>query len=174
MISRPRDVRVFISYSRADEHIARELADILTELRIKFFLDVTCIAPGDHWDVAIHNALKSCTHLVLLHTKTSFASKNVWDEWGWFLKREKAVIPLLFDNTELPFRLERVQYIDFTLDNLDGSLLRLISKLKDVHLPKQRHSSLFISDEDETRLAKPYSEDDDENDLPPMRQTTIH
>ncbi|MEO1289717.1 MAG: toll/interleukin-1 receptor domain-containing protein, partial [Chloroflexota bacterium] len=162
------ELKVFISYSRRDEKIARQLAGIFFEIKIPFFLDVLHIHPGEHWDRALHEALCEATHLILIHTSNSFNSNNVWDEWSFFLQENKPVIPLMFDDSKLPFRLVRFQYIDFTQRTIDAALIKLISRLKDIDLAGQIHrtkQTLHTVDAEATQLSTYLNvlDDDDTN-----------
>ena len=128
------ELSVFISYSREDANFAWDVALTLRELGIDVWIDQLDIAPGEHWDRAIHAALKNCTHMLVVHSAASFTSNNVWDEWSYFLNRRKPVIPLLIESVELPFRLERVQYIDF----VRLPFKRAVDQLLHILLPHQR------------------------------------
>lgn len=159
-----RGIRVFISYSSKNREIARDVALEMMELGIDFFLDCMHIQPGEHWDRAIHLALYRSTHLVLIHTQDSFNSDNVWDEWSYFRDHKKPIIPLVFDTTELPFRLARVQYIDCIQLSRDGVLRKLLSILRHVETPKMPTSKLYISKSlDETQPAPQVIEQDDDD-----------
>ncbi len=128
------ELSVFISYSRIDANFAWDVALTLRELNINVWMDQLDIAPGEHWDRAIHAALKNCTHLLVIHSQASFTSNNVWDEWSYFLNRRKPVVPLIIETVELPFRLERVQYIDF----VHLPFKRAIDQLLNILLPHNR------------------------------------
>lgn len=152
------ELSIFISYSREDASFAWDVALTLCELDIDVWMDQLDIAPGEHWDRAIHAALKNCTHMLVVHSNASFTSNNVWDEWSYFLNRRKPVIPLVIESVELPFRLERVQYIDF----VHLHFKRAIDQLLHILAPQNRAMAetdtvemRTFSDMDETQASDP-------------------
>jgi hypothetical protein len=58
----------------------------------------------------------------------ALASNNVMDEVSYALEEEKLIVPILFRSCAIPFRLRRVQYIDFTASYRTGfsQLLRAL------------------------------------------------
>ena len=46
----------------------------------------------------------------------STASQNVMDEVSFAIERNKRILPILYRNCDIPFRLKRLQYIDFSGD----------------------------------------------------------
>lgn len=149
------ELSVFLSYSRDDANFAWDVALTLRELGIDLWMDQLDIAPGEHWDRAIHAALKECTHMLVVHSSSSFTSNNVWDEWSYFLNRRKPVVPLIIEPVELPFRLERVQYIDFV--NLPFK--KAVEQLLDILRPLQRR-------EDETQTMEIHELEDTQPQSP--------
>lgn len=123
-------VKVFISYSRSNGDIAIDLRKAFQDNGVDVWMDVFDIPAGcNNWDRLIHYALRECTHLVLLHTSSSFASDEVWSEWRDFLARDKPVIPLILENTELPFRLRSVQCIDCLNQSLYEAFQQLLDAI---------------------------------------------
>jgi len=122
-------MRVFLSYSETDLNIARILYRRLTEEGIAMWMSHFDIPVGTRWDRAIEEALHTAHYLLLIHSRASYASDNCWDEWAFFLKRNKPVIPLIFDDHELPFRLERVQHVNFHTQSFDMALVQLVDYL---------------------------------------------
>ncbi len=107
---------IFISYARADESIALQIADDLIGKRFDIWLDQIRIKPGQRWDRTIQNALMSSEIMLLILTMGSSNSDNVADEYHYFLQNQKPIIPILagdFEMENMPYRLSRFQYIDF-------------------------------------------------------------
>jgi hypothetical protein len=151
------ELSAFLSYSREDANFAWDIALTLRELHIDVWMDQLDIAPGEHWDRAIHAALRDCTHMLVVHSSASFTSNNVWDEWSYFLNRRKPVIPLIIEPVELPFRLERVQYIDFANMPFKKAVEQLLSILRPVNRPGMETETMEmrIEDLDDTRAQEP-------------------
>jgi hypothetical protein len=54
----------------------------------------------------------------------------VLDEVGYALTKKKVVVPVLFETCEVPYRLNRLQYVDARTD-YDGAVRALVSTLQD-------------------------------------------
>lgn len=132
----------FFSYSRDDSDFVSNLAKDLRSAGEKIWLDQLDITPGSHWDTSIENALNSSDKVIIVLSKTSVASKNVMDEVMYAIEKNKIVIPLLLEECDVPFRLSRLQHVDFT-QNYKGGLNRLISVLELEHKAVQPSSSLM-------------------------------
>jgi hypothetical protein len=120
---------IFFSYSRVDSPFVLKLAKDLREAGVNVWLDQLDIAAGSHWDSSIEKALHSSKTLLIILSSTSVASDNVMDEVSYALEEGKTVIPILLSNCDTPFRLRRLQRIDFTGDYQSGfnSLLEAIN-----------------------------------------------
>jgi hypothetical protein len=109
--------RTFISYSRTNEAFAVKLA---TELKISGYsvwLDQLDIPTGARWDDEIEKALRECGIFLAILTPAFIASENAKDEIGYAIDHGKRILPVLLQECEIPFRLRRFQYIDFTRMN---------------------------------------------------------
>jgi hypothetical protein len=78
------------------------------------------IGPGEHWDSAVENALHICARHVTVLSPEAVGSQNVMDEVSYALEEHKQVIPLLYRDCTVPFRLRRVQWVDFRTDYATG------------------------------------------------------
>ena len=110
----------FVSYSRADQIFALRLAEQLRAEGVNLWIDQLDIAAGERWDRAVEEALETAQGLLVLLSRTSVESENVLDEVSYALSEQRRVIPVLFENCEIPFRLRRLQYIDLTDDYNQG------------------------------------------------------
>ena len=119
----------FISYSRSDAEFALRLASDLRSAGQAIWLDQLDIAPGARWDREVEQALKGCGRLLLILSPASAQSENVQDEIGYALQQHKLIIPVLHQPCDIPLRLLRLQYIDFTKDYGRG-LQRLLPVMK--------------------------------------------
>jgi hypothetical protein len=105
---------IFLSYARSDgSDFADKLHDELEGDGYDVWFDRRDISSSAYWDDAIESALKECSALILVMTPGSTASQNCKDEWGYVLDAKKPVITLMVKDTEVPFRIRRVQWIDF-------------------------------------------------------------
>jgi hypothetical protein len=108
--------RAFFSYSRQDSEFVLQLASDLRTAGAAVWLDQLDIEPGQRWDSAVERALASCPRMLVVLSPASVDSTNVMDEVSFALEENKQVIPILYRDCKLPFRLRRVQYIDARTD----------------------------------------------------------
>ena len=122
--------KIFFSYSRADgSEFALRLATDLKEKGFNVWIDQQDIRAGLEWDKEIEKALISCDCVLFLETEKSVVSNNVLDEVYYALEQNKKVIPLIYVDSRTPFRLNRLQHIDFTR-NYDKGLTQLVNELE--------------------------------------------
>jgi cytoskeletal protein RodZ len=104
----------FISYSRTNKDFALELAKELKAAGFLIWFDQLDIPTGSRWDDEIQKALEQCEIFMVILTPNSIASNNVKDEIGYAIDSNKHILPVLLENANIPFRLRRFQYVDFT------------------------------------------------------------
>lgn len=122
--------KIFFSYSRADgSDFALQLALDLKKHGFNVWIDQQDIRAGSEWDLEIEKALETCDCLLFIETEKSVISNNVLDEVNYALEQDKKVIPLIVHDSKTPFRLQRLQHIDFTRDYNTG-LAQLTKELK--------------------------------------------
>ena len=119
----------FISYCRADSEFVLQLAEDLKAAGIAVWLDQMDIVPGEPWDQAVERALRNCPRVLVVLSPAAVSSSNVLDEVSFALKRKKTIIPVLHSACEIPFRLDRLQHIDFRTNYARGlrALLTMLS-----------------------------------------------
>ncbi|MBN1679960.1 MAG: SUMF1/EgtB/PvdO family nonheme iron enzyme [Anaerolineae bacterium] len=122
--------RIFISYSRKDETIARRLAADLDRLGADIWIDVDDIPAGMKWSTAIQQGLDSCEVMIVIISPDAMASRNVEDEWQAYLDDSKPIIPILWRPARVHFQLRRIQYIDFHTQDYDTAFAQLHSALR--------------------------------------------
>lgn len=119
----------FFSYSRDDAQFVLKLASDLRAAGVAVWIDQLDIGAGERWDVAVEQALKASPGLLLVLSPSSVASPNVRDELCFALEANRKVVPVLHQKCDIPFRVRRLQYIDFTADYEQG-LERLLQAVK--------------------------------------------
>jgi len=124
-----KPAKYFFSYSRVDSDFAKKLATDLRNAGADVWIDQLDIVPGSAWDVAIQNALNEAGGVLAIISDTSIQSKNVMDEVSYAIGQEKRIIPLILESCPIPFRLARLQHVDFTKD-YDSALEYLLKALK--------------------------------------------
>ena len=126
----------FISYSREDSEFALRLAGDLKAAGAAVWLDQLDIAPGQRWAKAVQDALNDCPRMLVILSPSSASSTNVDDEVSFALEEKKTVIPVLYRECKIPFRLRPFQYVDFRSDYALG-LTRLLQTLPAESPPAQ-------------------------------------
>jgi hypothetical protein len=121
--------RLFISYSRADEAFARQLARSLSDLGADIWIDVEAIPAGVKWSRAIQQGLDICDALCVIISPDSMASTNVEDEWQYYLEQQKPVVPIFHRPAKVHFQLSRIQYVNFHSQPYELALRQLHSEL---------------------------------------------
>jgi hypothetical protein len=119
----------FISYAKADSQFALKLANDLRAAGVNIWLDQIDIPPGAPWERSVQSAVNSCGRLLVILSPKSAESDGVSDEIGVAFDEKKSIIPILYLPCNVPMRLRRLQYIDFTVD-YDRGLQRLLAVLK--------------------------------------------
>lgn len=109
----------FISYSTADApDFALQLAEALEtgQPALRAWVDKRELKPGMDWDEQLAEAIRGCDSLIFVMTCDSVDPRSTCkQEWTRALKYKKPIIPLLLQaGTDMPFRLEPRQYIDFS------------------------------------------------------------
>lgn len=122
---------IFFSYSRDDAEFVECLAKALKEAGVSVWLDSMDIEPGARWDDSIEAALNNAEKVLLVFTKTSVSSQNVMDEVSYAIEEGKGVVPILLEQCDIPFRLRRFQFTDFTKSYEEG--IDMLSKALNVN-----------------------------------------
>ena len=119
----------FISYSREDSEFALRLAGDLKAAGAAVWLDQLDIAPGQRWARAVQDALNDCPRMLVILSPSSADSTNVDDEVSFALEEHKTVIPVLYRDCKIPFRLRPFQFVDFRGDYESGlnGLLKILT-----------------------------------------------
>lgn len=122
--------KIFFSYSRQDgSEFSLRLATDLKKYGFNIWIDQQDIRAGTEWDLEVEKALETCDCLLFIETQKSVVSNNVLDEVYYALGQNKIVIPLIVVDSKTPFRIQRIQHVDFTSD-YDSGLKRLIKELQ--------------------------------------------
>ena len=121
---------IFFSYSRADaSDFALQLALDLQKEGFNVWIDQQDIRAGSEWDLEIEKALETCDCLLFIESEKSVTSANVLDEVYYAIDENKMVIPLIYKDSKTPFRIKRLQHIDFS-KSYEMGLANLLYELK--------------------------------------------
>jgi len=108
-------MRIFMSYSQADEEFAKQLATHLSRRGCKVWDPSDQLFPGDNWSLKIGEALKHSRAMVVLLSPDSIKSEWVHREIKYAIgdrKYEGRVFPVLVRPTEeIPWILRRFEIL---------------------------------------------------------------
>ncbi|MCU0465762.1 MAG: TIR domain-containing protein [Anaerolineae bacterium] len=121
--------RIFISYSRADEPFATRLAGALSNAGADVWIDVEDIPAGMKWSSAIQEGLDTSDAMLVVVSPDSMASRNVEDEWQYFLDNRRTILTVLYRPTKLHYQLHRIQYVDFYSPVFEVAFPKLLGEL---------------------------------------------
>lgn len=124
----PSNQSVFVSYVRADADFALQLARDMKTAGVVAWIDQIDIPPGDRWDAAVEKALRLSDCVVVVLSCASVESANVLDEVSFALDERKRVVPVMMERCQIPMRLRRLQFIDFSTRR-EEALARLLAAL---------------------------------------------
>ncbi len=146
----------FFSYSRKDADFVKRLATDLKQTGASVWLDQLDIAPGSPWDDSVQNALNGSQGLIVILSDHAVKSTNVMDEVSYAMNQGKKVVPLMIEDCPIPFRLARLQYIDFKGD-YDVALKNLVNTLnnKDANLSQSQAPVTSLKPEPKKAFSKP-------------------
>src|SRR5499426_3486852 len=115
--------QLFISYSRKDVAFARRLAGDLEKAGYSVWWDITDLRGGDDWVRVIPEAIAASDFFLVVLTPNSTVSEWVRKEYTQAISLHKRIIPIMLEQTTVPFALNTINYVDFTSeDGYTGSL----------------------------------------------------
>lgn len=121
--------KLFISYSRDDIEYASKLVDSLRKVGFEVWFDAN-IRTGDEWDDAIEQEIKNSDAMVLILSKSSVNSNNVKDEMSFAMQLNKGINPIKIEECDVPMRLARKQFTDFTQIEYEQGIHKLVDDIK--------------------------------------------
>lgn len=119
--------QLFVSYSHDDGVFAKRLTTDLKHHRVNVWLDQFDIVAGKSWARQVGEALDRCRVMLLIMSPASMESGNSEDEWNYYLDQGKPIIPILYQACLIPYRLNKLQYVDFATLPYERALTRLVA-----------------------------------------------
>jgi hypothetical protein len=124
-----------MSYARVDVDFAKEVTRGLRRLGIDVWMDVYSITAGKSWARQVAEALDRCAAMVVVMSPASMSSENSDDEWNYYLDKKRPVIPVLHETCDIPYRLNKLQYVDFVAQPKDQALTKLCAAIRGATSP---------------------------------------
>jgi formylglycine-generating enzyme required for sulfatase activity len=136
------ELKYFFSYARKDSEFVLKLAQDLRAVGVNLWLDQLDILGGREWDREVEEALKTSRGMIAILSPESVTSNNVMNEVSYALEEGRLVVPILLHPCDKPFRLRRLQHIDFTAgyDTGFSQLLRALGIEKPSQPPPEKSS----------------------------------
>ena len=99
LLENSKNNRVFISYCRGDEAVAKNIAAQFSKRHIEYFLDLEELQTGDQLSHEIKNAIDtSCIFIPIVSKSLQSASDYIWREWNYAVGLEgKKIWPYFQD-----------------------------------------------------------------------------
>lgn len=122
-------MRLFLTYSRENQDVARRLDELLEAGGHASWFDQQLL-PGQDWKRELEQEIAACDVYIYLLSDASLASE--WCEWEFAtaVRHGKTVIPALLQaDLALPDVLSRLQYADLTDGITPASIARLMGAL---------------------------------------------
>ena len=108
---------VFISYSRENQQEVIRLVEYLRDKGLTVWMDESDIHGATLWTKEIVEAIRACSLFILAISRHSTGSKNVVKELALASEREKTILPVYFEQCEIPetmeYQLAGIQNIAF-------------------------------------------------------------
>ena len=108
---------VFISYSRENQQEVIKLVEYLRGKGLSVWMDESDIHGATLWTKEIVEAIRACSLFILAISRHSTSSKNVVKELALASEREKIILPVYFEQCEIPetmeYQLAGIQNIAF-------------------------------------------------------------
>lgn len=111
---------VFVCYESQDWDFVKMLVADLSRRNTSYWLDVKEVAKREVRDLEIQKAIQSCACFLMVISKNSIDSKQVMFELAYARMENKAIIPVLIDDCNIPRQLQQEDYIDFRNHYLNG------------------------------------------------------
>ena len=127
------NIAIFISYSHTNRKIATEVSLELRNKGFEVWFEFEDVKVGDNFTSQILEAIQSSTIILYFISKESATSLHSKKELKLALigengRNPKLVIPVLIDDTEIPFSLNRRVPIDLTTEQLfESEIAKLIT-----------------------------------------------
>ena len=124
---------VFISYAAKDRERVLGLVKRLRNAGVSVWIDQGGIDISALWSQEIVNAIKTCKVMLLSISPQSTESKNVVKELALCSEREKPIIPVYFERSEIPetmeYQLAGIQRVEYFKDNEDAAFAAILRSL---------------------------------------------
>ena len=137
------DYDVFLSYHRPDGEAVKQIATRLQQAGLRYWLDISCLVPGDDWQPAAEEALGKCGACAVFfgpsgtgpwhHEEMRRALDHQVQDGSGHYRVIPVVLPgVTLERTTIPGFLQRRTRVDFTSLDDEDALHRLVCGIRGV------------------------------------------
>lgn len=125
--------KVFVSHSSIDKNIATQVVELLKKRGVKVWFDQNDVLVGHSVVDKVYEGIRDSDYLAIILTNNSVNSKWVKEELNAAKMKEietteVVILPLLFEECQIPLTLRDKHYANFTRD-FDSGTRELIQQL---------------------------------------------
>lgn len=120
----------FICYAHEDTRFALKLAQALVSHGAAVWVDQWHARRGENWERSILNALRDCTHFLVVLSPAAVDSWLVRDQTALALRYNKSIVFVLGRSCELPSPVEDRPMFDLSGDHFKAGLDQLLAELR--------------------------------------------
>ncbi len=121
---------IYISYSRADELFALELATSLRQADVNVWLDQIDVEPDEDWEYAIATSIKRSGVMLYILSPHAIKDEQSQHELTLFMESGKIVIPILYEPCQFDTQKIMIPPISF-VEDFDTGLQILLKSIID-------------------------------------------
>ena len=123
---------LFVSYSREDMFVVKEVVQSLREQKLRIWMDLTGVESGDRFKAKIVEAIDNSLAVLFFSSVTSNRSTWVVNEVGVAMAHHKTVIPIRLDssiyNPQIELDLVNINYHNYYFKDRSQAKLATIVK----------------------------------------------
>ena len=125
---------IFASYSHRDSDIVIPIISTLKQKMCRVWYDEG-LTPGESWNDSIAEHLLNCTEFMVFISPDSVKSKYVFSEIHYAISKNKKILPVLLEKTDIPVGLDMmlstIQFVDLSGVKDIGESANIICNLLD-------------------------------------------
>lgn len=169
--SEQKQTKVFISYTSHDQELANKLCRALESEGLRVWIAPRDIPAGSDYSTAIDQALRQCTHFVVLISEHSMRSKYVKSELTNAFDNDAVILPYFIEQIEpvpgFAFYLKAQQWI-YGYNSVDKGIATLVNAIKSKTPPLPHRDQVKAQPSDTTsRPEIPRTQTQPANAVPP-------
>lgn len=133
------DLKIFISYSYYDYHIAKTLQNILSKKDYSVWTPEDNLKSGDCWTTQLNNAISQCAELgfyILLISDNTFNNQFIEKELEYATAQGAWIVPIIIGDAVLPQQIRHLQYFRVSNHPSNNEFEKIIKVIDKVMLKK--------------------------------------